>query len=161
MKLHERVFDLFASLNQGEPGRFELVTPVRKIALDLSGGQVLGIDGVPELLTDLTELRGLKLSGRLSQDLNVALTQGVSYETAAYAAADNLGRLLVHLLGHPHVETRFKQAPPSPGAWPLPRSQSKIFTSSGVETSFFSWSTSTRNEVFQTGFKFFLILVLW
>lgn len=122
MKLHERVFDLFASLNQGQPGRFELITPVRKIALDLSGGQVLGVDGVPELLTDLTELRGLKLSGRLSQDLNVALTQGVSYETAAYAAADNLGRLLVHLLGHPHVETRFKQAPPSPGAWPLPRS---------------------------------------
>lgn len=122
MKLHDRALDLFASLNQQQPGRFELVTPVRKIALDLSGGQVLGIDGVPELLTDLTELRGLQLSGHLAQDLNVALTQGVSYETAAHAAADNLGRLLIHLLGQPHGETRFIQAPPSPGAWPLPKS---------------------------------------
>ena len=129
MSLHIRTAHLFAPLISRQSGRFVLKTPAREIALDLSGGQVLGVDGMPELLSDLTELRGLQLSGNLAKDLNLALTQGVSYETAAQAAATNLGKLLIHQLSHPLGETSFQNAPPSPGAWPLPRTLLDIMRS--------------------------------
>jgi hypothetical protein len=121
VSLDVRAGHLFAPLISRQSGRFVLTTPAREIALDLSVGQVLGVDGMPELLSDLAELRGLKLSGNLAKDLNLALTQGVSYETAAQAAATNLGKLLIHQLSHPLGETSFKKAAPSAGAWPLPR----------------------------------------
>lgn len=119
MTLLERSAHLFHSLVSKQAGVFELTTPVRRLKLELSGGQVLGADGIPELMEGLPELAGMTLSGNLAKDLNLALTQGVGYEQAASTASANLGRVLVVQLGHPMAETSFTPAPPSPGAWPL------------------------------------------
>ncbi len=121
MTLQDRAADLFQALLAEQSGIFILKTPARTISLELSGSQILGVEGMPELLSGLAELSGLDLTGSLALDLNLSLTQGVPYEQAARVAARNLGRTLVRQLSHPHAETSFHLAEPSPSAWPLQR----------------------------------------
>lgn len=106
-------------------GRFTLVAPAGGgLTVDLQGGAVVEVGGVPGLLSGV----GVSGSGSLQRDLGAAVGAGVGFDKALAVAAEALGRALVAAVEMPAATGSFTAGAPPAGAFPLPGSVTQVLS---------------------------------